>query len=446
MNSLPNELVSLILRDATCDEDSLQNTFNDPCVLATYRFTETDRSYAPMQTKVALSLVCKRLNVLIQPYLYEYVYAHSSCIGLLLDSLQKRNRARLVKRADVHLYDFVPDWENGWQNVLPLCKNIRILDIYERLGYPPSDWATQICFTISKLSILTRIEWNGPNADIADMQQLCILCPTIQHLGMTLNALPETSDAHNDAFAIKFPSLRVLLLNWVQPVEVVEAVMYPPFSNWDTPQLEHLTYFIGGRAHYVLVRGLLENEWGRTITSLELPVLGKNATFWFDPTVLHKMPKLYTLILDVFKVILPPLGVSSLSIEHPTLAVLGWRLRIGSALHDITQIQAHRRHFSLTPGSPVYFPKLAHVKIVHPHPFDEYYARTLTPPLVAFWKELLEDKEWVPILDFEGTDLRGYFSGNTNLDEGEGWESIGLVTETSDSCQSLVKENHWKFR
>ncbi|KAG8835852.1 hypothetical protein FRC17_000816, partial [Serendipita sp. 399] len=102
---------------------------------------------------------------------------------------------------------------------------------------------------------------------------------------------------------------------------------------------------------------------------------------------------LETLILDVFKVVIPRVFLQE---PHQHLRVLGWRLRIGTALFDLRHLHDHRQYFNRTA-----FPLLETVRIVHPYDFEEY-SRGLTEVMVDYWRGMLSDESWATVVDYEG--------------------------------------------
>ncbi|KAG8805649.1 hypothetical protein FRC17_005405, partial [Serendipita sp. 399] len=249
IHQLPYELLSLVFRYATLDEISMEPTYTDPGLLATYRFSEYERTAPTFETKSAISRVNRCWHQVSSQYLCEYIY----CIGKrerihwLAKCLEKKDngghRGRWTKRVDVYLRSFDVDWPTladeewdsaeeksyyGWQHVLSLTSNVVVVDILENLESYPSDWTTQMLFSLQSLPRLRRVEWNGHGAGISDLMQLSTLCPQLIHIGITLNASSDP-EASTDAFTIRLPETQTLLLHWTQKDH--ENTRFPPFTG-----------------------------------------------------------------------------------------------------------------------------------------------------------------------------------------------------------------------
>ncbi|KAG8821841.1 hypothetical protein FRC18_011182 [Serendipita sp. 400] len=415
IHKLPYELLSLVFRYATLDEVSLEATYTDPGLLATYRFSEYERTGPTFETKSAISKVSRRWHAVSAQYLCEYIY----CIGRresvhwLAKCLEKKDngatgghRGQWVRRIDVSFRLFDVDWstitdeeqhngeENsyyGWQHILSLTPNVVVVDIMDELDNYPTDWTTQVLFSLRSLSRLRRVEWNGHGADISDLMQLSTLCPQLIHIGITLNASSD-SEASTDAFTISLPETQTLLLHWTQKNH--NNVQFPPFKPWDIPKLEHFTLFICSHDYMRLAQPLFQSL-GTHLRSLELPTLGKYEKWTLPGDFLaSNFPRLETLILDVFKVLLPRVPPSE---PHRYLRVLGWRLRMGTALFDLRHLNEHRQYFNREA-----FPLLETVRIVHPYQFEDYSKGLTSVVMVDYWRSLLSDSSWANVVDFEG--------------------------------------------
>jgi len=400
ISRLPNELLSMIFRLATMDDESLQQTYDDPFVLSTYRFDEYDRSLDAFKIKSSISRVCKHWNALSSPFLLEYIFClHGPRVLSGLEECLSRgdtgirgSRGQWTKRIDLFLNSHADiDLElQKWKQVLSLTPNTTIVDISSEgidVSIIPDGWSS-VFFALSRLRNLRRVEWHAKNCDLSDLQQLSILCPNLIHLSFFLSARDDP-DVSTDAFTISFPNIQVFILDWDQTD--YPGTVFPPFQPWNFPQLQHFGYFLKGPGPFRIVMPLLEG-WGDHLTSLELPTLGKNELVYFPEELLPSLPLLETLILDIFKVALPLLPAH----RHANLRTLGWRLRLGSALYDTQRLSHCRQYFSLEK-----FPNLERVRVVHPRDFWDY-ANNMTAALISFWNELFVAEGWVPVVDFDG--------------------------------------------
>jgi hypothetical protein len=415
ISNLPNEILSIIFRSATLDEFSIQTTYEDPCVIATYRFTEYERSQSAIKTKSSISRVCTHWNEINARFLCEYVYiSHTGQRGVLdrlarcLSRLSSENggtiRGNWTKRIDICLDDFEGNWYTqyfddeeegpielyGWQHILSLTPNATIVSLFEGPTSAPSDWSTEVFFSLSTLSRLRRVEWDGTGSDMSDLQQLSVLCPSLTHIAFTLTASGGGDmDASTDAFEITFPQAETLMLKWDQTEHPMHV--YPPFQPWQLPSLKHLTFYLRDYSPFRLGRELVQGV-GNHLKSLELPVLGRNTVVSLPDDFFTLVPAMEIFILDVFKTLLPAFDQAS----HANLHTLGLRLRMSCSLFDIRNLEACHRTFSREA-----FPALEKVRIVHPHDFGQY-AHFMTPPLLSCWLTMMEDPDWVPILTFDG--------------------------------------------
>ncbi|PVG01601.1 hypothetical protein CPB86DRAFT_781404 [Serendipita vermifera] len=424
VSTLPNELLSFIIRQATLDEDALSTTFSqsDPFQLATYRFSEfSSPSIEAFRAKAAISRVCKHWNEICAPFLCEYIY----CIGSRsqLDGLARclmrcgpdgkpcqigKERGKWTKRVDISFEDFDRDWCTqydtdsgcevyGWDHILSITSNITIFDLFQSPSSAPNDWSTQLFFALRSCAHLQRVDWHGSNSDISELQQLSSLCPQLAHIAFTITASTDP-DVSTDAINISLPNLLNLILNWDQTDHMSEA--FPPFREWDCPRLKHFAYFLRGPNPLRMVRSLC-NGFGGHLKSLELPVLGRNSLIRLGGDFLDPFPVLETLIIDVFKVSLPLPNTISTAFgnkpeKHKYLRTLGLRLRLGAALIDIERLTSCCEYFSR-----INFPALELVRVVHPYDITEY-TNNMTFPLIPFWNTQIL-REWgVPVVDFEG--------------------------------------------
>lgn len=397
---IPNELLSMILRLATTDDESLRLTYDDPFVLSTYRFDEYARSLAAFKTKSSISRVCKHWNALSSPFLLEYIFCLQGprvlsgleeCISRE-DTGIKGARGQWTKRVDLYLNsDADVDLElQKWRQILSLTPNAMIVDTLSAgidMSIIPDGWSS-VFFALSRLENLRRVEWHAKDCDLSDLQQLSILCPNLTHLSFSLSTRDDP-DVSTDAFTISFPNIQVFILDWDQTD--YPSTVFPPFQPWNFPQLRHFGYFLKGLSPFRIVMPLLRG-WGNHLTSLELPTLGKNELVYFSEELLPSLPLLETLILDIFKVALSFIP----SHRHTNLRTLGWRLRLGSALYDTQRLHHCRHYFNLDS-----FPNLERVRVVHPRDFWDY-ANNMTGALILFWNELISDEGWVPVVDFDG--------------------------------------------
>ncbi|KIM28218.1 hypothetical protein M408DRAFT_70065 [Serendipita vermifera MAFF 305830] len=411
ISNLPNEILSIVFRYATLDDFSTETTYDDPCVLATYRFTEYERSQEAVKTKSSISKVCKHWNDVNSRFLCEYVYLTNArrrevldglarCLGRLESGIRGTARGRWTKRVDICLGTFGEDWHTqysdedgaelyGWQDVLSLTPNVSIVSLFEGPRDCPCDWSTEVFFSLSKLSSLRRVEWDGTMSDMADLQQLSVLCQSLTHVAFTLTASRSgDSDASTDAFKIHFPQVQTLMLKWDQTED--PTTFYPPFQPWQLPNLKHLTYYLREVPSFYLARNLIQGV-GDHLRSLELPVLGRNNMVFLPQEFFTLVPVLEVLILDVFKTSLPSPGLAT----HSCLRLLGLRLRMGCSLYDIGLLEALHETFRLSA-----FPALEKARIVHPLNFMDY-AHYMTDPLLTCWTSMTEDEEWIPIVTFD---------------------------------------------
>lgn len=437
IESLPNELLSGILRYATLEHDaeyeydSLAVHYPDPFILSTYRFTEYVRAFDSLKTKLSLSLVCKHWNAISAPFRYEYIYCTQGArvLKTLAASLEKTdvgirgNRGQWVRRVDISFatYSYNYGWSvvsdlseetHEWSKILALSSNARIIDVCgDAVGFP-GGWTFDLLFSFSRLKHLTRMEWHAHPSDLSDLQQLSLLLPNLTHLSFILSPI-DGAETLTDAFTISFPRAQVLILEWNQTEISHWNVLYPPFQPWDLPSLRHFGYFLRGHQPFHIVNPVLV-ALGTHLQSLELPVLG-NELITLPETVLGSLPRLHTFLFDVFKTVLP----LSPCPTHRCLRTLGWRLRTGSALHDIRSLAACLQYFNLTS-----FPELKKTRIVHPRNWTDY-SSTTTPTLIDYWGMLVRLGEkglWVPIVDFDDRklDIPGFD------DWGAGRRGLGL--------------------
>jgi hypothetical protein len=424
ISALPNEIISIIIRQATLDEDALSTTFSqsDPFQLATYRFFEfASQSIEAFRSKAAISRVCKHWNEICAPFLCEYIY----CIGSRsrLDGLARcllrstpdsrhqagKERGKYTKRVDISFSDFDIDWYTqydadsgqevyGWDHILDITPNITIFDLFQSPSSAPNDWSTELFFALRSSAHLQRVDWHGSNSDISDLQQLSALCPQLAHVAFTITASTDP-DVSTDAISISFPNLQNLILNWDQTDHMSQV--FPPFREWDCPRLNHFGYFLRGPNPLRMVRTLCTG-FGGHLKSLELPILGRNSLIRFTPDFLLPFPVLETLIIDVFKVHLPsPSTITTVASEnkqekHKHLRTLGLRLRLGAALIDIERLTSCCEHFSKTN-----YPTLELVRVVHPYDIKDY-TNNMTFPLVSFWNTQVLGEWGLPVVDFEG--------------------------------------------
>lgn len=430
----------MIFRWVTADPDSLDPTFLDPFVLATYRFSEYERSYEPFITKLAISKVSKHWNVLATPFLCEYIFCVRGKGRRALDGLarylERSGGGKWTKRLDLDIMDFNVEWHDrymykrerrrndvyeedddythsdvypneevgeeeeeeeidvlyGWQRILQLVPNLVTFTLPNSPLQYPQDWAQQVLFSLAPLSKpnLLRVDWFGNANDISHLHQLSVLCPQLQHVCFTLNDSrdPEIS---TDAFSISFPQVEALIVQW-NPSELSDSLS-PPFQPWELPNLKHFTYFLQSMRPLHMVTPIFQSI-GDHLRSIEVPISGRSDRLGFLDELLRLLPNLETLIIDLFKVRFSTLFPKPV---HPSLKILGWRLRqTGWSFSDIIYTLSCKEYFSLD-----HFPSLEMARIVHPYDFSEYIQTMLASrEMRYYWGNLLYG--WVPVVTFEG--------------------------------------------
>lgn len=401
ISRLPNELLSVVFRLATVDDESLQPTYEDPFVLSTYRFDEYGRSLEAFKMKASISAVSKHWNALSAPFLCEYIFCLQGTDTLdgLIKCLRREdagiwgNRGQWTRRVDISCSERY-EWTGEmlqWQLILPLIPKAIVVDVSGDASGLHGGWSPLI-FILGPLENLRRVQWHAKMCDLSDLQQLSLLCPNLTHLTYSLDAM-DHPDAATDAITISFPHLRVLVLEWDQTES--HTIIYPSFNAWNLPELCHFGYFLRGFTPFRIVMPLLQGL-GDHLKSLELPTLGKNTLIAFPGNLFSLLPALEILILDIFKVSLP----ATLSEPHKRLHTLGWRLRLGSSLYDMRCLHQCREYFNLKS-----FPCLKKIRVVHPTDFWDY-SNNMTTMLIMSWSEMINDEKWVPIVDFHGEHLQ----------------------------------------
>lgn len=265
--------------------------------------------------------------------------------------------------------------------VLKHTPNLAILTIPVREDSPDP---CAIFWALQPMQDLTRIELFGTGWDVGDFQVLSQTCPKLQHIFISLS---PSLEAQTDAISICFPFVTTLLLEWL---EIDDADISPPFLRWDFPSIRHLSFFLHRHDNIRMILPFIDAHRA-SLRSLEFPTIPKNVRYPYLDVVLPLVPNLETLIVDVFKASVDDIA----HIYHASLRQLGWRLRLGSSMNDITTLNAHYQYFNKE-----MFPQLERITIVHPHDLEDY-TDSIILPIRGDWNRMVCGD--VPIVDLHGS-------------------------------------------